>query len=167
MRVLNRMVLVALFVCTAQSGLQAAQKEDSWATDVKEAAKLILSKSSRPAEVNRGLTLLFDTANKIAARDTRLPAEFQTKLRAAAKAFTKEPLGAESGEALNGAYKIINGGKDFTFPNGVRDISDASRIAQQYIDRSVKALESRQSQQAVRDILAFILLVSTPMMKQP
>jgi len=165
MRVRNRMVLIALFACVAQSGLQAAQKDDSWVTDLKEGAKLILSNSSKPEEVNRSLVLLFDTANKIAARDTQLPPEFRNKLQAAAKAFTKDPLGAESGEALNGAYKIINGGKDFTFPNGVRDIGDARRIAQQHIDRSVKALESGQSHQAVRDILAFILLVTTPMMK--
>lgn len=165
MRVLNRMVLIALFVCAAQSVPQAAQKDDSWATDVKEAAKLILSNSPKPEEVSRSLARLLDTANKIAARDTRLPAELRNKIQVAAKAFTKNPLGAESGEALNGAYKTINGGKDFTFPNGVRDIGDAGRIAQQHIDRSVKALESGQSDQAVRDILAFILLVTTPMIK--
>jgi len=44
---------------------------------------------------------------------------------------------------------------------------DASRVAKEHIDRTVKALESGQSSQAVRDILSFILLVTTPMMEQP
>jgi len=165
MRVLNRMVLIALFVCAAQSVPQATRKDDSWTTDVKQAARLILSNSPKPEEVNRSFALLLDTAGKIAARDTRLPAELRNKIQVAAKAFTRNPLSAASGEALNGAYKTINGGKEFTFPDGVRDIGDAARIAQQYIDWSVKALESGQSDQAVRDILAFVLLVTTPMMR--
>lgn len=165
MRVLNRMILIALFACMVPSGLKAAQKDGSWATDLKAGASLILSNSPKPEEVNRGLTLLFDTANKIAVRDSRLPAEFRNRLQAATKAFTRNPLGAESSEALNGAYKILNGGKNYTFPNEIRDIGDAGRIARQYIDRSVKALESGESDQAARDILACILLVTTPMMK--
>jgi hypothetical protein len=165
MRILNRMLLVVPIAWLALGGLQAAQKDDGGATAVKEAAKLILSNSPKNEEVHRGLALLFDTAIKIAAKDPQLPPEFHNKLQAAAKIFAKNPLGAESSAALNGAYKIINGGKDFVFPKEVRDIGDASRIAQQLIDRSVKALESGQSRQAVGDILAFILLVTTPMMK--
>jgi hypothetical protein len=167
MRVLNRMLLLALFVCVAQSGLKAAQKNDNWASDVKESANLILSNSTRPDEVNRSFARLLDTAIKIAARDARLPAEFHNKLQTAAKAFAASPLSAESSTALNGAYKMINGGKDFTFPSGVQDISDASRIARQYIDRSINMLESGQSDQAVSSILVFMLLVSTPMTRQP
>jgi hypothetical protein len=167
MKLLNRMVLVALIAWLALSGLQAAQKDDGGASAVREAAKLILSNSSKQEEVHRGLVYLLDTAIKIAAKDAQLPLEFQNKLQAAAKLFAKNPLAAESSAALNGAYKIVNGGKDFTFPKEVRNIGDASRIAQQHIDQSVKALEGGQAHQAVGDILALILLVTTPMMKQP
>jgi hypothetical protein len=57
--------------------------------------------------------------------------------------------------------------KDFAFPSEVRDIADAGRVARQQIDLSVKALESGQPREAARNILAFVLLVTTPMMKQP
>jgi len=165
MKMINRMLVIALVLFIAHSGLKAAQKDEGWATDVKAAAKLILSNSPKHEEVDRNLALLIDTANKIAARDARLPAEFRAKLQAAAKAFAKNPLSLESSEALSAAYKIVNGGKAFAFPDGVGSIGEVSRLAQQHIGQGVKAFESGQSDQAVRGILTFVLLVTTPVMK--
>jgi len=168
MRILQRiMILIGLTAIFAQVGLNASQQDGAWATGVKEAAKLVLSNSSKPEDIDRSLTRLLDIAITIAARDSRSPAEFQKRLQAASKAFSENPLGAKSWEALNAAYKSINGEKDFKFPDGVKTPGDASRVAKEHIDRTVKALESGQSSQAVRDILSFILLVTTPMMQQP
>lgn len=165
MRIRNRVFLTALFVCLATGGINATQEEVKWATEVKQAVNPILSNSPKPAEVDRSLTRLCDIAVRIAARDTRVQPEFREKLKAAAQALAGNPLGAESGAALNEAYKLINGGKSYAFPAEVQDMNDATRIARQHIERSAKLLESGESQQALREILAFILLVTTPIMR--
>ncbi len=165
MRIRNRACLTAVSVFLATGGIMAAQEGEKWATEVKEAAALILSNSPRPEEVDRSLSRLCDIAVKIAARDTHVQPEFREKLKAAAQALAGNPLGAESGAALNEAYKLVNGGKSYSFPAEVQNMSDAARIARQHLEQSVKMLESRQSQQALREILAFILLVTTPVMR--
>ncbi len=165
MRIHNRMFLTALLVCLAGGGIMAAQEGEKWASEIKQAVDPILSNSPQSKEVDRSLTRLCDIAVRIAARDRRVQPEFRERLRAAAQALAGNPLGAESGAALNEAYRLINGGKRYTFPAEVKDMSDATRIARQHIERSVKLLESGESQPALREILAFILLVTTPIMR--
>ncbi len=67
------------------------------ATDLREAAELILSDSSRPEEVHRSLARLLDIAVKLSARDAQSSVEFRNELQTAAAVLCASIVAAAVG----------------------------------------------------------------------
>jgi hypothetical protein len=160
-------IFLAMVFGWAQSPSQAIQESQHWADSVKDAKRLILSGSPPSEDVRKGIAVLLDVAEKIASRNPQLSPEVGRRLRAANTPHGSDVFGPSESEALQAAYRILNGGKDFSFPDGARDLKDIARIAQQHLDRGVMALDSGQPGEALRGILYFVLMITTPVMKQP
>jgi hypothetical protein len=165
MKIWNPILMTLFFFCSTLSAAVESQKSSGLAEEVRSAGKLILSGSPTTQDVHKSLMTLIDAVCKIADQDTGLPAGFLAKMQEASRAFSQNRLGTESEAALKAAYKVLYGGKEFAFPEGVRAIGEIRRIAGDYIDRSTREIENNQSDGAARDLLSFILLVVTPVMR--
>jgi len=154
-----------LFFFVISSSAGAAQKRSGLAAEVQSAAKLLLSGSPKTEDVHQSLSALIDAVCMIADQDTKLPAGFRGKMQEASRTFAGNRIGPESESALKAAYRTLHGGKEFAFPEGVREIEEITRIAREHIDRSVGEIEAGQSGQAADEILSFVLLVVTPVIR--
>ncbi len=159
------MILLFCFVTLIVPG--TTQKGSDLAAEVQSAAKLILSRSPKTEDVHKSMIALIDAVCKIADQDTRLPAGFRGKMQEASRSFAQNRIGRESEASLKAAYQVLHGGQAFAFPEGAREIEVIRRIAREYIDRSIREIESGRSDQAARDILSFVLLVVTPVRDRP
>src|SRR4030042_3896732 len=152
MKLRTPILMTILFFCVTLSPTGPTQKSSGLAAEVQSAAKLLLTGSPKTEDVHKSLIALIDAVCKIADQDSKLPAGFRGKMKEASRTFAGNRIGPESEHALKAAYQILHGGKAFTFPEGVREIEEVSRIARGYIDRSVREIENGQSDQAARDI---------------
>ena len=161
----NPILITILFFFVTMSTNGEAQKSSGLAAEVQSAAKLLLSGSPKTEDVHNSLIALIDAVCKIADQDTKLPAGFRGTMQEASRTFAGNRIGPESEAALKSAYRTLNGGKEFAFPEGVREIEEISRIARGHIDRSVREIKNGQTDLAAGDILSFILLVVTPVIR--
>jgi len=97
-------------------------------------------------------------------REGHLSAPVQAKLdSASAQAGRLSPLDERSRAAVDEAYTALNGGRAFAFPPAVASIEQAKAYGRGQVDRSLAALSAGRSEEAVRELLGFVLLVITPM----
>ena len=63
---------------------------------------------------------------------------------------------------MHRAYEAVNEGRGFVFPSGVGSIEEAREYGRRQIQEAVDAFDSGRSREAVREVLGFVLLVTTP-----
>jgi len=68
-----------------------------------------------------------------------------------------------AGRALEEAHASLRHGRRFEFPPGVKTIEQAREACQREIDRASAALAAGRREDATRAIVAFAMLVATPM----
>jgi hypothetical protein len=123
--------------------------------------------SSEPGDVHTTLRHLLDIAAGL-GREARLPAAAQAKLDAAsAEARRLSPLDEAVRAAAAEAYAALNRGAAFAFPKEVGTIEQAKAYGRGQVDRAVAAVSAGRPQEAARELVGFVLLVITPMGRQP
>jgi hypothetical protein len=119
--------------------------------------------SSGPSDAHAALRHLLVTAGDI-GREARLPAPVQAKLDAAgAEARRLSPLDGTVRVAVAEAYAALDQGRPFVFPKEVGSIDQAKAYGRGQVDRCLAALSAGRQQEAARELVAFVLLVITPM----
>jgi hypothetical protein len=143
-------------------GVLGAQAQPAdLAADVKSTADIILG-GGRTGEVPKAVVHLVTLAARIAT-EGKLPEAVRTKLDAARTSSQPERLlDAKSEANLREAYALLNGGTAFAVPSNVDGIEALMAHGRGQIDRSVAALGKAKPEEAVRELLGFILLVVTP-----
>jgi hypothetical protein len=138
-----------------------ARAED-FAKDIRGAADRLLAEGG-PGDVHGALRQLLEIAAGV-GREAHLSAPVQAKLdSASAQAGRLSPLDERSRAAVDEAYTALNGGRAFAFPPAVASIEQAKAYGRGQVDRSLAALSAGRSEEAVRELLGFVLLVITPM----
>jgi hypothetical protein len=136
------------------------------AARVRSAANALLA-SSTTADADRmkPMTEVVGLLSQVAVRG-QLPDDVRARLADAAARLRKgtSPF-ADPGveQALNGAYAALHGGRRFTFPSGIRGIDQARDASQRAIDGAAAALEAGRHEEATKDLLQFLMLLTTPM----
>ena len=150
------------------AGAPAPARAGDASTDVRAATeRLLASGSTGPGEVHEALRRLLDITASL-GREARLPAPVQAKLDAAsAQARRLSPLDERARAAVDEAYKAMSVGRAFAFPATVGSIEQAKAYGRAQVDRSLAALAAGRSEEAVRELLGFVLLVVTPMEAKP
>jgi hypothetical protein len=62
---------------------------------------------------------------------------------------------------LGKAYRLLNGERPFVLP-GLSGRELARQLGQEQIDRALGALEARRPAEVTREVLGFVLMVTTP-----
>lgn len=96
--------------------------------------------------------------------------EYDSRIETAKKQFGSGALFSDEGnEALAQAYRLVAAGEEWKFPEellkgrGEKDHMEKIRAAcQEMIDTALSDLEAGRREQAVRNLLGFILMVITP-----
>jgi hypothetical protein len=65
------------------------------------------------------------------------------------------------------AYAALDRGAAFAFPKEVGTIEQAKAYGRGQVDRAVAAVSAGRPQEAARELVGFVLLVITPMERQP
>lgn len=143
-------------------GVLGAQAQSTdLSADVKTTADIILS-GGRTDEVPKAIVHLVTLAARIAT-EGKLPEAVRTKLDAARTNSQPERLlDAKSAANLREAYALLNGGQAFVVPSELDGIEALMAHGRGQVDRSVAALGKAKPEEAVRELLGFILLVITP-----
>ncbi len=141
-------------------GSQAA----SLGQDIESASGVLLTEEhpSRTA-VQKALSDLLGSASQL-SKDTDLPAPAQERLGAAAASYAEGGfLEVEAVATVHQAYEAVNEGRAFVFPDSVESIREAKEHGRRQIQRALDALDEGRSREAIREVLGFVLLVTTPM----
>jgi hypothetical protein len=118
---------------------------------------------SQPEEGTRAVRRVVEIAAEI-GQDARIPAPARAKLTTAADLVrSRSPLDARCVAVVHEAYTSLSPGQAYKFPAGVTSIESARAAGRAQIDRAVVALQAGRAEEAVRELLGFVLLVATPM----
>jgi hypothetical protein len=142
----------------------AASPATGVADDIRRTADPFLqSGSGGPGDAHGALRHLLGIATDL-GREARLSAAAQAKLDAArAEARRLSPLDQALRATVAEAYRALSQGAPFVFPKEVGTIEEAREYGRGQVDRSVAALSAGRPQEAARELVAFVLLVITPM----
>jgi hypothetical protein len=135
--------------------------------EIQSAAGMLLTGTPpEQAAAEEALARLVRAAGVI-SREAGLPESSRTKIEAVCDRSLRESfLNEEASAALNEAYEPLNGGRGFVFPESVASITAARDYGRQQIAGALAALKAGDSADAARELLGFVLLVTTPMHTQ-
>ena len=132
--------------------------------EVRAASARLLSNSRSPEGKQSDFAGLVDLLGSMAREEAALPQNARTRILEAADSFRANPsLEGPGPAALGRAWRELSGGRAFTFPPEVRDISQATKQVQVRIDGCLAALGSGDRARAIRDLLEALLMIATPM----
>jgi hypothetical protein len=128
---------------------------------IRSAAGVVLADAPRDrSEVEEALVRLLGSASELAASDSGTAARDRTQT-AYSLAQDGSLFGADTVSAMHEAYRELNGGQAFVLPE-FATVEEAGQIGREMIDAAVRAAEAGQPSEAAREVLGFLLLVTTP-----
>ncbi len=134
-------------------------------TEIRAASGRLLSDSRSAEETEADLASLVGILGRMAREDTALSKDAQTTLLKAADSFRANPsLEGPGRAALDRAWRELSGGRAFSFPSDVQDISDAKTRVRGRIDDCLAAIKSGDRGRAIRYLLEALLMVMTPLL---
>jgi hypothetical protein len=134
--------------------------------EIQSAAGVLLADTDlERAALDAALGRLVRAAGEI-SREMDLPESSRTKIEAVCERSLRESfLDAQASAALSEAYDGLSGGRRFVFPESVASIDEAREFGRGQIEGALAALKAGDSADAARELLGFVLLVTTPMHK--
>jgi hypothetical protein len=124
-----------------------------------------------PNPPEHGLTqVLADVleASLVILPQTDYAAKFKGRVEAARTAFGQGALFSDKAyKGLGEAYKMVAGGKAWQVPEELRaprsgSIEEAKKICLKLLDSALAEHEAGRNEEAVRDLLSYVILVVTP-----
>lgn len=101
------------------------------------------------------------------APQTKYPAEFNQKMVKANEMFKKYSIFHDNGRRLLiEAYKSINNGKEFKFPDFLSSIDDARKYGGHLMKLSLNELEAGYPDRSVKALMECAVMVTTPVVKK-
>jgi hypothetical protein len=142
---------------------QATAKTDNAEAEIKLAIKYLLDGNAPEDECISGFYHLLD-AIVLSSPQTGYPPSFKAKVAEANSLLKKTSIYENSGiPLLKEAYRSINSGQEFRFPEKVSSIDDARKLSREMMESSIKALQKGQADKAVKTLLECAIMVVTPM----
>jgi hypothetical protein len=160
------LVLASSLVATVwAAGPVSAAGEGDLAARLRAATRTLLAPPEAQRPDPRGPLVEVVAVLSSAGREAKLPADLRAGIDSA---HSRLQQGASLGDpavesGLRRAYTALNDGHAFAFPPGVTNIGGAREACLREVERASTALDQGRHREAVKAILEFLMLVTTPM----
>jgi len=112
--------------------------------------------------IDKGMVLLVESVDAAATGKT-FSESFLSKIRGALQIFREQGARQEMGiENLRAAYALLNDGKPFQMPAGLKDVAEIGELCRKKADIALVRIKAGTKAEAVKPLLELILLVVTP-----
>lgn len=99
-----------------------------------------------------------------AAPETDFPPEFSANMEKAKQLADSTSIFNPDGIVyLHKAYRLINGGEDFIFPESINEIQDAANYIRMELAASRKNIRVDQMESCIKGLLKVAIMIVTPM----
>ena len=166
----NRLILtlVGLGLLAAAAPVLAAQETGPEAMIARARAAVLNPDPARDA-ITKSLAEVLEASLLILPK-TDYAEEFKARVETVRKMFEDEVLFSDKGRQYLGlAYKLVSGGKTWEVPaelkaqdSAKKGIEKATEICAKLLDSALAARQAGRNEEAVRDLISFVLLVVTP-----